>query len=110
MENEFVLKTVQEPDCGCCQGNEEEAVPGYGCHEKWAIFTPREQAVLEKIRKARERALSIKKEIERFCAEGRPELSEKAILELESLRVLRATLEQERLAAAEERMRLLGHA
>jgi len=47
----------------------------------------------------------LKKEISRMDEPGR----EAAQLELNRLRLTRAELEKERLAASEERMRLLGH-
>ncbi len=79
---------------------------GLTCADKKNIFTRREQEVLEKIREASRRAETIKSEISRADEPGR----QAALLELEQLRHLRAELEVERLAASEERMRMLGHA
>jgi len=92
---------------GCCACEEKsmDMALGLTCADKQNIFTTREQAVLEKIREASIRASALKDEISR--TEGRAR--EAALLELESLRQLRAELEKERLAASEERMRLLGH-
>ena len=92
---------------GCCACDEETISPSTGltCADKKNIFTKREQEVLDKIREASLCAGVLKEEISRMDECGR----EAALLELERLRLLRAELEKERLAASEERMRLLGH-
>jgi hypothetical protein len=93
---------------GCCACEEKEMVgvsSGLTCADKKNIFTRREEEVLEKIREASRRASAIKDEISRADERGR----QAALLELEQLRQLRAELEGERLAASEERMRMLGH-
>jgi hypothetical protein len=82
-----------------------EGATGLTCADKKNIFTRREQEVLDRIREASRRASALKDEIKRSDAKGR----EEALLELEQLRQTRAELEKERLAASEERMRLLGH-
>lgn len=82
-----------------------EPATGLTCADKKNIFTRREQEVLERIREASLRAVALKDEISRADERGR----EAALLELERLRLLRAELEQERVAASDERMRLLGH-
>ena len=94
-------------DLGCCACDEKYMEPAAGltCADKKNIFTRREQEVLDKIRQASLRAGALKEEIRRMDEHGR----EAALQELESLRRLRAELEQERLAASEERMRMLGH-
>jgi len=81
--------------------------PGTGltCADKKNIFTRREQEVLDRIREVSLRAGALKDEIKRSDGPER----EEALLELERLRQARAELEKERLAAWEERMRLLGH-
>ena len=91
---------------GCCACEEKSMDPAAGltCADKANIFTRRELEVLEKIRQASLRAGALKDEIRRTDERGR-----EAAQELERLRLLRAELERERLAAAEERMRLLGH-
>ena len=91
---------------GCCSCDDKTAglSPGLTCADKMNIFTRREQEVLEKIRQASLRASALKKEIRRTDGRGK-----EAAEELERLRRLRAELEQERLAASEERMRMLGH-
>jgi hypothetical protein len=92
---------------GCCACNEEtiRSSTGLTCADKKNIFTKREHEVLDKIREASLRASVLKEEISRSDERGR----EAALLELERLRQTRAELEEERLAASEERMRLLGH-
>jgi hypothetical protein len=92
---------------GCCACDEETIKPftGLTCADKKDIFTRREQEVLDRIREASLRASALKDELSRTDEQGR----EAAFLELERLRLLRAELEQERVAASEERMRLLGH-
>lgn len=92
---------------GCCACDEKfmEPATGLTCADKKNIFTRRELEVLNRIREAAVRASALKDEIRRTDEPGR----ESAMRELERLRRLRAELEQERLAASEERMRLLGH-
>ena len=96
-----------DENLGCCACNEKstELAAGLTCEDKKNIFTRREQEVLEKIRQASLRASALRDEIRRSDGPGR----EAALQELERLRLLRAELEQERLAASEERMRMLGH-
>lgn len=115
MEMRRNLEILPAGECDCCRAV-VEAADGlgepYGCAERKGVFTVREQRVLERIRQAREMANGIKKEISRLDARGAGASEERARAEneLESLRRLRTELETERLAAAEERMRLLGHA
>ncbi|MGO9019321.1 MAG: hypothetical protein ACLQVJ_13335 [Syntrophobacteraceae bacterium] len=91
---------------GCCSCDEKTITPaGLTCADKKDIFTRREQDVLNKIREASLRASALRDEISRADERGR----EAALLELERLRLIRAELEQERVAASEERMRMLGH-
>lgn len=92
---------------GCCACEEKTLGPSSGltCADKKYIFTRREQDVLDKIREASLRAGALKDEISRLDGRGR----EEALLELDRLRLTRAELEKERLAASEERMRMLGH-
>lgn len=93
--------------CCSCDGESGELSGTLTCADKKYVFTKREQRVLGKIREASLRARVVKDEL-RKLGPGEPGHSE-ALLELEQLRHLRAELEQERVAAAEERMRLLGH-
>ena len=92
---------------GCCACDEETISPSTGltCADKKDIFTRREQEVLGRIREASLRASALRDEISRTDERGR----EAALRELERLRLLRAELERERVAASEERMRMLGH-
>jgi len=109
MENELKMASV---DCDCCRLPESEYEEEYGCAQRKAVFTVREQAVLRRIREAHERARALKERLRRFAAEGAPDerARTEAEKELTRLRELRAELELERIAAADERMRLLGHA
>ena len=91
--------------CRACEEKTIEPFSGFTCADKENIFTKREQEVLDKIREVSLRAGVLKEEISRMDKRGR----EAALLELERLRLFRAELEKERLAASEERMRLLGH-
>lgn len=101
-------------DCGCCQvGGPLSDVNGavYGCKEREGVFTHREETVLGRIRETalRVRALKAKlRDVER-SAGGDSEAARAITAEIEALRKLRGELELERIAAAEERMRLLGH-
>jgi hypothetical protein len=102
-----MINDRQEEGIGCCACEEKTigSSTGLTCADKQNIFTRREQEVLAKIREASRRAGALRDAISRSDEQGRQE----ALLELEGLRQLRAELEQERLAASEERMRLLGH-
>ena len=101
--NDFA--SVENLGCCACEDKSAGFAAGLTCEDKKNIFTRREQEVLEKIRQASLRASALKDEIRRSDEQGR----EAALQELERLRLLRAELEQERLAASEERMRMLGH-
>lgn len=96
---------LSETECCSCEGPIKD--PSYGCAERKLIFTKREQDVLGKIRDLSLRARSVKARIQGM-APGDSGLGE-ARRELESLRSVRKELELERVAAAEERMRMLGH-
>jgi hypothetical protein len=100
-------KDQSDEGLGCCACEEKSMEPATGltCADKKNIFTRREQEVLDRIREASLRASALKDEISRADERGR----EAGLLELERLRLIRAELETERLAASEERMRLLGH-
>ncbi|SPF32399.1 conserved hypothetical protein [Syntrophobacter sp. SbD1] len=91
--------------CCACEDKTLEAATGLTCADKKNIFTRREQEVLGKIREASRLAGALKDEIRQTDERRR----EAALLELGHLRQIRGELEQERLAAAEERMRMLGH-
>lgn len=96
--------------CCSCPDVSEDFPWSSGCEGKKDVFTKREQDVLEKIREASLQARALREKIRDLAADpaGRA-LREDAEHELERLRVLREELERERIAAAEERMRLLGH-
>ncbi|MGA2028218.1 MAG: hypothetical protein ABSH17_14295 [Syntrophobacteraceae bacterium] len=95
----------ESPGCCACEEKTIEPSSSFTCADKKNIFTKREQEVLDKIREASLRAGVLKEEINRMDEPER----EAALLELKRLRLIRAELEKERLAASEERMRLLGH-
>lgn len=110
MEASLELRTIASSSCGCCLTADEQG-GSYTCEDRSKIFTFREQDVLGRIRSASERARSLMREIEKLKARsGERSEMERALVELAALRLERAELEQERLAAAHERMRLLGHA
>jgi hypothetical protein len=97
---------------GCCACPDESAglIGGTGCADKKYMFTRREENVLNKIREASEKARAVKEKIRNLARnESSPVLMEEALGELERLRQIRDELEIERIAAAEERMRMLGH-
>ncbi|NLI31408.1 MAG: hypothetical protein GX422_01320 [Deltaproteobacteria bacterium] len=105
------LPINKDDECDRCQLANADKWVGYGCEERKAIFTPREQTVLQRIREASLRARTIKKELNLYDPTGSTDVSarNRALEELETLRRVRGDLEKERIAAAEERMRLLGH-
>ncbi len=91
---------------GCCACEDKPmGTAGLTCADKKNILTRREHEVLDRIREASHRASALKKEIRLTDADRR----ESALQELERLRLLRAELEEERIAASDERMRMLGH-
>lgn len=96
--------------CGCCMTPDEQG-GSYTCEDRSKVFTYREQDVLERIRWASERARELRREIElmKTLPDKRAAL-ERALDDLAALRRERVELEAERLAAANERMRWLGHA
>ncbi|MCE5334168.1 MAG: hypothetical protein LLG06_06225 [Desulfobacteraceae bacterium] len=97
----------KDSECCCTVADIESLSGAYSCADKKYVFTPRETAVLAKIREAAMRARDIKKEM---MSLGREDARRaQAARELEELRSTRAELERERIAAAEERMRMLGH-
>lgn len=98
-------KSAEVLGCCACEDKGEETFSGLTCADKKNIFTKREQEVLARIRETSLRAGVLKEKISRENEPGR----HAARLELDNLRLMRAELEKERLAASEERMRLLGH-
>jgi predicted nuclease with TOPRIM domain len=103
-------------DCGGCCQTSDVMTDGhgevYGCHEKSTVLTNREEEILKQIRELSLRAKSIKETIKNFAVNEEADEAARRRLteELASLRQRRSQLELERIAAAEERMRLLGHA
>lgn len=95
--------------CACPTGSGESPWSG-GCEGRKHVFTKREEAVLARIREVSLAARTLKEKIHGFPGMGTGNGSyEAAASELERLRSVRKELEQERVAAAEERMRFLGH-
>lgn len=109
------LPILGSDTCGCCESGDltrEESGAVYGCHEKDTVFTHREEEVLKRIRELGLQAKALRAQL-KCIEETEPvdvEAKQKAMEELESLRQTRSALDSERIAAAEERMRLLGHA
>jgi len=105
------MGNVSVGGCDCCNSSPEEMATDYGCGERKEVFTPREREVLKRIRDAGERARTLKKQLaghETYRLESGERKRIEA--ELDELRHLRTALEEERVSAAEERMRYLGHA
>lgn len=114
METVTELSLFPEAECDCCvvsndRADEERHV--YDCSVRRTVFTHREERVLKTIRENSLRAREVRGLIDRFNGSGSGDCEEcrHAMEELETLRESRSALERERLAAAEERMRLLGH-
>jgi hypothetical protein len=114
VETRHHLPIFEFDDCGCCKVSDpttDESGKVYGCNEKRTVLTPREEEVLKRIRELGLRAKDIRAKIKQLEEAGiaDPEAKQRVMGELESVRQLRSELESERIAAAEERMRLLGH-
>lgn len=101
---------VEYLGCCACRDESDAIVGGGGCADKKYVFTRREQDVLGRIREASLKARAVKEQIRSLDRkESSSALREEAWNELERLRQLREELEIERVTAAEERMRMLGH-
>jgi hypothetical protein len=110
METGLDLRIAGASECGCCHMNTEAAMDD-SCSARSRIFSDRELDVLQRIRERGERAKELRLQIERVSGHSESlTLKKSALDELERLRQERAALEEERLAAAHERMRWLGHA
>lgn len=104
-----IFKTVRY-DCCCSKSTGHDNLSEYStCSQRTGIFTPREQDVLSRIREASLKAREVKGRLRAFDGGGNLEARKVALSELEALRRLRAGLEEERIDAANERMRILGH-
>jgi len=115
VESNHHLPILGSDDCDCCETNDrltDESGKAYGCHERSTVFTPREEEILKRLRELGPKARIVKEQIKLLEEAGSVDLEAKhrAMEELVSLRQLRSQLDAERIAAAEERMRLLGHA
>jgi hypothetical protein len=110
METGIELEMAGAAECGCCHLSADMAGES-SCSERSKILTAREADVLQKIREHGERARELRKLIEQTNAQTEGlNLKKTALDELDRLRSERVVLEEERLAAAEERMKWLGHA
>lgn len=103
---------VVRDNCGGCHDADCVLVDGSGeIYNKEAIFSKREEKVLGRIRENRREAGLLLDRIHSINGdEDVRGLKQKALEGLEVLRRERIELETERVAAAEERMRFLGHA
>jgi hypothetical protein len=102
-------ETVIEPDCECCVTPGEPEELSYTCADRKYVFTKNEQEILGKIRENALQARDVKERIRRLSVDSDGEVLRESEVELERLRRIRGELEVERLAAAEERMHILGH-
>lgn len=111
MEASVHLHMESTGECDCCLVMPEESGGEYGCEQRKAVFTRREQEVLRRIREVSLRARAIREELRMGEGDqtGESVARQRALSELEDLKRVRAELEKERIAAADERMRLLGH-
>ena len=111
----FERPIIGGDDCGCCHTvapDRDGQGDGYGCHQKSTVFTNREATIIRQIRELSRQAQGIKAKLQQLNADSDPDEAARAAFEeeLANLRQRRSALEVERMAAAEERMRLLGHA
>ena len=108
MESQDLFKNA--PGGCCCQPVLNADPQDSGCDGKIHVLTSREEDVLRRIREASERVRELKRQAAALTGEATSqEERERISLELDRLRHLRSELEEERLAAADERMRILGH-
>lgn len=111
MQTGMDFLAIASSECGCCHFDSDSETSTFGCEGRSAIFTLREQKVLGQIREAGEKARFLKKQIRQLAVEGFTRAADYngAVEELDHLRRLRVSLDDERVEAREERMRLLGH-
>ena len=115
MEPNHHLPILGSENCDSCVTNDgltDGSGQSYGCQERKTVLTAREEEVLKRLMELGPKAKLVKEQI-KLLEEGGSKDSEawqRAMEELENLRQLRSDLDAERIAAAEERMRLLGHA
>jgi len=115
MDMRFERPIIGGDDCGCCYTGAPDRDghgEGYGCHQKATVLTNREETILGQIRGLSRQAQGIKAKLQQLNADSDPDEAARAAFEeeLANLRQRRSALEVERIAAAEERMRILGHA
>lgn len=116
MMSPMTFQTVDDSRCDCCLLPFEAADSAgslYGCAERKTIFTHREEHVLKRIRDVALQARAIRQRLQSAGSQGSTDGEQwrsGALHELDVLKKTREDLELERLAAAHERMVLLGHA
>ena len=98
---------IMHKEADCCNCLDGPQAVDYTCADRKYVFTKREEEVLGRIREASIEARAVKEKMRGGSLDGAATVE--AERELKRLRQLRDDLEIERLAAAEERMRLLGH-
>lgn len=110
MESSTDLRSTTSSDCECCQLS-ADMTEAFGCSERAKIFTLREQEILNNIRQLGQKARELKEQIQQSAGDASldPLAVRKLRADLENLRQVREDLEKQRVAAADERMRLLGH-
>ena len=115
MENEKVEKKGSllgmVEGCQCDAAGSVKAEGSTTCDALRDIITEQEQRILDRIREIHQQAQNLKEEIQRLAADGsgNQEAVVKSRQALEKLKKEREELEEQRIAAAHERMRGLGH-
>jgi hypothetical protein len=96
--------------CGCCAADPGEQREASGCAGGQTVLTLEEQHILARIREIQQEGQRLKEAIRSLesTREEHPDLA-KLQGDLEALRKERAVLEDRRILAARERMRMLGH-
>ncbi len=111
MSNSQCVQEHPRDACGCGDSASPVAEPTT-CTGGITIPTLEEQHILAQIREVKEEAQGIKEAIRQLEGHAIPPVDELAALhdQLQALRLRRKSLEEQRVKAAHERMRLLGHA
>jgi hypothetical protein len=101
---------AQSNGCGCCGTSPREEPNALGCSGGDTVLTLEEQHILGRIRAIQQEAQQLKEAIRKLeSADARhPDLT-MLRQSLEALRTEREVLEERRILAARERMRILGH-
>jgi len=115
MESEKVVKKEtllgMADGCQCDAAGSVKAEESTTCDALRDIITEEEQRILDRIRVIHQQAQNLKEEIQRLAGDvsGNQEAVVKLRQALEKLKKEREELEGQRIAAAHERMRRLGH-